>query len=342
VEHGTRRLLPLLGAALARHGVDDPVLGRLDEARRTVADRNRALFAAGRRLLVTLGAAGIDTLVLKGGALALTRYADPSLRPMADVDVLVPTGRVEDTLRVLAGEGWAPRVPISPGFIRMQHAANLRTTADGEKCDLHWHAYWECCHADADDDLWAASVPLEFEGVATRMLAPADQLLHVCVNGSRRAARPGITWVADALLVLQAGDVDWSRLLAQARRRRFVLRVRVMLEYLRRAFDAPVPADALDELRAAPVSPLERLEQWAGNRPAGLLGALPVYWCNYRRFRERATTGSPFGFVRYMQEIWRMPSLTHVAWGAAQRTRQRMKGAAGGAAADPPSQLGRQ
>jgi hypothetical protein len=343
LEPGGRRLLPLLGAALARLGIDDPVVARLGAERRAVLERNHVLFAAARPLIETLRGAGIDTLVLKGGALARTRYADPGLRPMADVDVLVPTARAQEAIGVLAGAGWAPRVPITAGFVRMQHAANLRSrTAEGAKCDLHWHAYWECCHEGADDDLWAASVPLDWDGAATRMLAPADQLVHVCVNGSRRAGRPSITWVADALLILRAGDVDWPRVLAQARARRFVLRVRLMLRYLRRAFDAPVPREALDGLGAAPVSRLERLEHWAGNRRPGLLGELPAYWCNYRRFRERSAIGSPLGFVRYLQQVWRVASLGDVARGAASRAGRRIRGAGGRASAGPGSALGRQ
>src|SRR5580765_3943148 len=39
------------------------------------------LFEGGRRLLTTLADVGIDTLMLKGGALAATVYGDPGLRP---------------------------------------------------------------------------------------------------------------------------------------------------------------------------------------------------------------------------------------------------------------------
>ena len=83
--------------------------------------------------------------------------------------------------------------------------------------DEHWHVYWECCGPHADDALWARSQPLDFEGVTTRRLAPADQLLHVCVHASRRANRPQLLWIPDALVVMRAGGVEWPRLLEQAR-----------------------------------------------------------------------------------------------------------------------------
>src|SRR5262249_43059592 len=159
-------------------------------------------------------------------------------------DVLVPTARARAAIDLLARHGWTPRIAITPGFIRTQHAADLIAEGGAAKCDLHWHAYWECCQPDADADLWAASAALVFEGIPTRALAPADQLLHVCVNGSRRARRQNLLWIPDAVRLLEAGSIDWRRLIAQAARRRFALRARTMLGYLSRTFGARVPGEA--------------------------------------------------------------------------------------------------
>ena len=229
--------------------------------------------------------------MLKGGALAASAYGDPGLRPMSDLDVLVPTARARAAIDALERQGWAPRIAITPGFIRTQHAADMVAEGGTVKCDLHWHAYWECCGPEADADLWAAGARLDFEGVPTRALAPADQLLHVCVNGSRRARRPICSGFPTALRLVEAGGIDWPRLLAQAAARRFSLRTRTMLGYLRRPFDARVPDEALVGLGAIRVSRLERLEFRVGNRPQGLLGELPNYWCNYRRLN--GGTGDP-------------------------------------------------
>jgi hypothetical protein len=327
LDRASLRLLPLLDANLRRHGIDEPLGDALALAREQAAARNRALFRVGRRLLATLADAGIDTLMLKGGALAATVYGDPGLRPMSDLDVLVPTARARAAIDALERQGWAPRIAVTPGFIRTQHAADMVAEGGTAKCDLHWHAYWECCRPDADTDLWAASTALDFEGVPTRALAPADQLLHVCVNGSRRARRPNLLWIPDALRLVEAGGIDWPRLLAQAAARRFSLRARAMLGYLRRTFDARVPDEALDGLGAIRVSGLERLEFRVGNRPQGLLGELPNYWCNYRRLD--GGTGMPplLGFPFYLQQTWKVRSLGETARGALERAGQRLRAA---------------
>ena len=324
-DDASRDLLPLLAANLERCGLRDPVTEQLTAVRERIASSNRILFDAGRRLLLALREAGIETMLLKGGALAEAFYRDPSLRSMGDLDVLVPTAQAQRALDVLRGAGWAPKTAITPGFIRAQHATDIVTGDGSVRCDLHWHVYWECCQPDADEELWAASVSLDFAGVPTRMLGPADQLLHLCVHGSRRARRPTLRWIPDAFYVLRTGGIDWSRLLAQAERRRFVLRAGTMLAYLRDAFTAPVPGQALARLEAMPVSRLERVEYHVGNRRQGLLGELPSYWCNYRRQRDGSRMFSPLGFPRYLQHTWKVASLGQVVHGALVRARRRAR-----------------
>lgn len=324
LDHASLRLLPLLGANLRRHGLDDGLARRLGHARRAVALQNQMLFDGGRAALRALAEAGLDTLVLKGGALALSRYGDLGLRPMQDLDVLVPTAAVPVALEALRRIGWTSLAPITPGFLRTQHAAPLAGPGPGARCDLHWHVYWECCRPSDDDDLWASSVALDFGGLSTRMLGPADQLLHVLVHGSRRTPSPVLVWVPDAILTMRAGGIDWDRLLAQAARRRFVLRALTALDYLREALGAPVPASVVSRLRSLPVSPLERLEYAVINRPPGPLGELPSYWCNYLRHRRRRQRPSPLAFLRYLQDVWRAESLAGAARGALRRARGRV------------------
>jgi hypothetical protein len=329
-----RRLLPLVGDNLRRQGLGDVVTQRLEPFRVQAALANQRLFEAGRRILRTLGEAGMDTLVLKGGALASTLYPHRSLRPMGDVDILVPTARAPAALDLLAGAGWRPTARITPAFIQEQHGVDLLGEDRSTKCDLHWRVYWEFRDPDADQGLWAASVPLDFEGVRTRMLGPADQLLHICVHGSRRVRWPGLLWIPDAVLVLRAGGIDWSRLIAEAARRRFVLRTATMLEYLAGKLAAPVPGHVLARLQVTPVSRLERLEYWVANRPPGLLGALPTYWCNYRRLREAGPQTSPLGFPRYLQHTWRAGSLRDVPRAALVRARRRLSALGGTSSPD--------
>lgn len=326
VDHASRRLLPVLAPGLARHVPPGELLSRLKATRAATDLGTAALLAAAGRLLGALEAAGVPTLVIKGGALAQAFAQAGAARPMSDVDIVVPTSRATAALTTLADLGWRAPHPVPAGFVRVQHAAHLASPDGRLRCDLHWHVYWECCGPGDDDDLWAASVPIVVGGTPTRGLAPADQLLHLCVHGSRRARRPVLLWIPDALLVLRAGGVDWSRLLAEAARRRFVLRAGTMLAYLRESLEAPVPDEVLAALERLPLSRFERLEYRVVNRPAGVLGELPAYVCNYRRLRMAGVASSPLDFARYLQHTWRLGSLHQALGGALGRAGRRLAG----------------
>ncbi|MCX7670614.1 MAG: nucleotidyltransferase family protein, partial [Anaerolineae bacterium] len=76
--------------------------------------RNWRLLAELEDVVVTLTDAGITPILLKGAALTQTVYADPALRPMTDLDLLVQREQVADALRVLAAQGYAPAQPGAP------------------------------------------------------------------------------------------------------------------------------------------------------------------------------------------------------------------------------------
>jgi hypothetical protein len=69
----------------------------------------------------------------------------------------------------------------------------------------------------ADDDFRAAAEPVTFQGNRLRILSPTDQLLHVCGHAARWGEVPAIRWVADAVLILREGPIDWQRFLVTPR-----------------------------------------------------------------------------------------------------------------------------
>ncbi len=284
-------LLPLLCRNVRAHGSDDPPPAWMRDLRRRAwaenADRLNALAA----LLRLLHAEGIETLVLKGAALVVAYYPDLGLRSMSDVDVLVPRVRVGAAMARLREEGWRPvgrsaRSRTPEMTIAVSHA-HAFTGPSGQQLDLHWHVFPECCDADADLDFWADARTIEIDGVTTRMLSPTDQLLHVCVHGTRWSHVQPVRWVADAMMVLARERIDWDRLVGQAGRRGLVCPIRDTLRLLSEMLGAPIPAAVLVTLRDARVTAFERVEYALQTRAPGLLGTLPVLVCHHWR-RTRA------------------------------------------------------
>ena len=299
-------LLPLVyrNVASLADGADlDPLRMRYV---RTWSD-NLTLCQTVRPLLLALDRAGIDAIVLKGLALIARGYGDLGVRPMADADVLVAAGDLDRAATIAADLGWHPRYRLTPGFRRVKHASPFDHET-GVACDVHWRVFEEAGDDAADEDLRNHAEPVDFQGARFRVLSPTDQLLHVCGHAARWNEVPAIRWVPDAVTVIRAGPIDWRRLVAHTARRRFILRMRDMLAYLRASLGVDIPTSVEAELTAAPVSMLERLEHRVRTREHRLLGELPTYVFNCFRGERRPVLALP----GYLRDAWGLQSLRTV------------------------------
>ena len=316
----SRRLLPLLGENLRRLGVRDPLLARFAVMRHLVQASNRARFEEAAEILRALHAASIDTLVLKGMAVATLYYGDPGLRPMVDVDVLVPVARRREAIAVLERAGWRRQWTVPDTTLAVIHSMPFRGPG-GREMDLHWHALMECCDERADDDFWADAAPLTIAGVATRTLSPADLLLHACVHGIRSP----FSWIADAAVLLRSATIDWDRLVAQARAREVVLPVTDALAVLSDVAQAPVPHAVMERLRGTPSSAFLRIEHGVRLRGRGLGGTLPGHLClHWRRHRHAGPLRAIARLPRYLQYTYGLSRLRDLPATLASKSRRQL------------------
>lgn len=320
----SRALLPLVCGNLAAYGVRGPRVDLLKAEYRATWRQNQRLLHQVRPVVSALEQAGISVIVLKGLALGARYYRDLGLRPMADADLLVPPAMIGGAREVLGELGWQAWYPLTPGFVRVRHAAGFSDRI-GCRCDLHWRVFEEPGPGAADDELRAAAETVRFEGTKFRILAPTDQLLHVCGHAARWAPTPGIRWVADAALIIRDGPIDWDRFAEQTVRRQFVLRMRAMLGYLRTTMEVDIPSSVLARLAAASASVLERLEYRIRRREHRLLGELPAYVFNCFRGERRPLVALP----RYLQDAWGLESLTQVPPHLVERALRRVRMALG-------------
>lgn len=331
VDFSSFRLLPLLQQNLSAHGVEDELTGLLKGVRRRFWYKNRLLFHRVADFLRTMHGAGIRTMLLKGTAVTARYYGDAGLREMGDADVLVPVGQAAEALRVALAHGWRPhhyRAEAAPAaFFHTRHALDLGS-ADGYNLDLHWHVLHECTAPDSDDGFWRDAVELEFEGVPTLALSPADQLLHTCVHGMTWAETPELRWAADAMMILRkTPDLDWGRLVAETQARRLALPMRETLTYLGAALDAPVPPGVLARLAALPVTLRDRLDYDRKTSEVGSLG-LPTFLRTYAQLYARATRTvrwweGPKEFAEFLRFTWGLDSLSQLPTRAALKVARR-------------------
>jgi hypothetical protein len=164
----THRLLPLVYRRLVQLGVEDPELPRLKGLHRHAWYQNQLNLSRLAPFLTRLEGAGIRTMVIKGVPLALRFHGDLGSRPMNDVDVLVPTDRMADALRLLEQDGWRshsdgrhPVQKLTAGFSLISHHSRIVTAPDGFYVDLHWHLREQFVvpgeEMTSSDDFWAAA-----------------------------------------------------------------------------------------------------------------------------------------------------------------------------------------
>jgi hypothetical protein len=107
IEGGSLRLLPLVHANLSNLACPDPQRGRLAGIYRYHWCAAQTHIRSGGHAIHLLKAADIPVMVTKGLALACSVYPSPALRPMSDIDLLVPLSDALRALDILTKAGWA-------------------------------------------------------------------------------------------------------------------------------------------------------------------------------------------------------------------------------------------
>lgn len=276
VDGGSFRVLPLVATRFEELGITGSWSAHLRGVLRRSWYENHVMLHATLPAIDELQRAGIDVVVLKGGALGVLAYPGIGSRPMDDLDVLVPEGRAVDALRVLLRAGWrldpeavpaaVCRGDLPESFRRLRHSIGMHGPA-GFDVDLHWHAAYAWCWLGADRDLWATTRSFELHGRSLRALSASDELIVDCVHGLRANRVPPIRWVTDAMMVLRSEPLAWDALVRRARDLRVEPHLGLAFEYLRARFAAPIPDSVLGELRERKPGVFER--EWFTSRTEG-------------------------------------------------------------------------
>jgi hypothetical protein len=253
------RLEPLLARSLQdRPGIAVPgaAMAVLQQARMETVARNLCMRSELPRVVAALGEEDIPVMVLKGAALIETAYEDPSLRPMLDLDILVPEQEIEQAHRVIQRLGFTAVSQTPAGAASMRrhsHQFPALVSNDGRVgIDVHRHLL-DLDHPLSFDlsGMWdrARASPL---GGAHLVPAAEDLLVHVALHSS--ASR---LWRSDGALG-QLGDiawlvehdpVDWDLVSAGVRRDRLAGPVFLSLLLAREVLGVGVPSDLLADLR---------------------------------------------------------------------------------------------
>jgi hypothetical protein len=179
--------------------------------------------------------AGLEPVVLKGPSLA-ARYPDPWLRPMEDIDVLLPARDHAAGLEALTNAGWR----TCDGEARHDYDTVLwHPSVPHLPLELHHglESWRERAHAVSAEDLWARRKPVEYVGVPTFGLPVEDELVMLATHAAKSFHHfQRIIWSVDFAVVIEAAatTLDWGLVAERARTSRCATPLAVALAHARR------------------------------------------------------------------------------------------------------------
>ena len=328
------RILPLLGRNLRALEIETVIGPRLRGMYRKTWMFNQILLARTAEIVHQLDDAGIPSMILKGCAIAIGYYGNLGLRPMGDIDVLVPQSHVRAAVDRLLALGWTDETErqLEGKVFRHAHAYSMWAGTD-VSCDLHWMIGEHMLIGPEEDPtplFWPVARRLAVAGVSTLALSPTDQLLHVILHGAQPQSPSRLQWIADATMILRSAEIDWDRLEDLSIRIRDTIRISDALSYLSGSLvPGTVPAGLVGRLRAYPVPRFERLEYALASRETGdgVVGMFPATLATF----VRETRGWPIGrrvrlFPTFLQEVWELDSLAEVPGTALRKASKTLRG----------------
>lgn len=165
------------------------------------------------RVTQLLGCAGIETVVLKGLAVAHLDYPDPSLRSTTDVDLLVRAEDMERATELLAEAGFRRDLPERRRGFDRRFAKDVTLYGPRRvEVDLHRTLLRGPFGAAIDlDELWASQEALDVEGLPSRRaLDKPSRLLHAAYTVAVADARPTLANLCDVALLAADPEMDWG------------------------------------------------------------------------------------------------------------------------------------
>jgi len=226
------RLAPLLHWRLTRDRsalrVPAAVASRLAAQFRRWTLRSLALQSELASVQRTLSAAGIPFAALKGSYLAYHAYPHPALRPLRDLDILVPRQHALRAFEALIRAG-CTRPPEYGGGVReamesMKHLPPLRSASGRVLIEVHTRLARpgggspHLKDMSEDTGLWCRLTHRDVGGETVAYLSPTDSLLHLIVHSAYdNRLNNGPLTLSDLAYLTQSCAIDWPAFWAAAR-----------------------------------------------------------------------------------------------------------------------------
>ena len=197
------------------------VAERLQGSYRQATFRSLQIQAELVALAKILARAKIDYMVLKGPYLAFTMYPTSALRPMRDIDILVPEEQIHQAYQLLFDAGYHhPKhyEHVDPrSFLELtKHYPGLVKNNGTVMIELHPRVLdpdlGRGKDPAQDSALWQGGEYLAIAGHNIPVMSATDLLLHLIIHGCHdHQFNNGPLLISDIAFLLQTRAIDWQR-----------------------------------------------------------------------------------------------------------------------------------
>ena len=217
----SENIAPLLYYNLKNFGeanlVPQETLDKLKKAYYSNLARNMYLFAELRRILEAFKNNNIDTMILKGGALANTVYGNIALRSMWDIDLLVKQEDLSCAKGIMSDLDYTVNTEVrSEEWYIKKHGFHLAPFMHNRKSiavEIHWNIAKKSYNIDINK-WWKRALTAEIDNYNTFIPSAADMLLHLCLhlhhqNYNVRIIKRGICDIYETLRYYEE-SINWD------------------------------------------------------------------------------------------------------------------------------------
>ncbi len=287
-------LVPLLHHRLQRIAsayLPPDVKDHLQKAYYLALLRGALLLENLQQIVGALRGQGVETIVLKGGALAGSVYRNPALRSMCDLDLLIRREDIDPARLALGRLGYSPpkAIPSALTDFWWKYGGGMEfapwPSSDHRiGLDVHWHLltieWYRCACAIDVATLWNAARPLDLDGTSAWQLSAEDTLINLCLHP---AIQHGFTFTLIPLVDIDwfvgSHELQWERVIERAQAFRVKTPTYWGLSLAQQILGTAVPSDVLPSLQP----PRYRLALTRRLLPRPILTS----WGNTRVLRNR-------------------------------------------------------
>ena len=236
--------------------------------------QNQRRFKDLKTLAGLFNQANISAVVLKGACFALANYPDIGLRPMSDMDLLIPKAKLAEAVRIAKRLGYeeahSEAFPTLRNFLE-QDIVMLKRSEPFNILELHNSILVDKAFTFAVpvEWFWTHTEPfitiskVKFENLS--ILSPTVQVLYTSAHAIlKHGEHVPLRWYYDLdLLVRFYGTrIDWDLLLSQAKNFEWSSALSAALLQTHSYFDTPIP----DRILARLSESSDRYSSWIALR----------------------------------------------------------------------------